>query len=57
MATLDRVTPLSTPAMVFSGSISTENLIFSQTVTITLSQNFHDGNNKNKNLVDIIGIS
>ena len=28
MATLDRVTPLSTPAMVFSGSISYENLIF-----------------------------
>ena len=27
MATLDRVTPLSTPAMVFSGSISISNLI------------------------------
>ncbi len=53
MATLDRVTPLSTPAMVFSGSISIENLIFSQTVTITFSQNFYDGYSKNENLVDI----
>ena len=49
MATLDRVTPLSTPAMVFSGSISIENLIFSQTVTIAFSQNFYDGNSKNEN--------
>ena len=51
MATLDRVTPLSTPAMVFSGSISIENLIFygwEYHLVIAFSQNFsYEGNSKN----------